>query len=82
MIGLALILGQLVFTGVAAWLAARVTRDVSVAGVSFDNALPLNGWVLFSGVILIVLAEVFRLGAQMKGDLETASTSRFSVENG
>lgn len=71
-IGLALILGQLAYAAFAAWLAARVTRGISVAGVVFENTPAIDAWVLFSGAILIMLAEVFRLGAQMKGDLETA----------
>jgi hypothetical protein len=52
---------------------------ISVAGVAFENKPALNGWVLFSGVILIVLAEVFRLGAEMKGDLETARRIQFDL---
>ena len=79
LIGLALILGQLAGAGFAAWLAARVTRDISVAGVTFDNVPSSNAWVLFSGVILIMLAEVFRLGAEMKGDLETARKIQFDL---
>jgi hypothetical protein len=82
MIGLALIVGQLASAGFAAWLAARVTREISVAGVAFDNVPSLNVWVLFSGVILIMLAEVFRLGAEMKGDLETARRIQFDLVPG
>jgi len=82
MLGLALLLSQLASAVFAAWLAARVTREISVAGVRFDNLPSFNGWVLFSGVILIMLAEVFRLGAQMKGDLETARKIQFDLVPG
>ncbi len=78
-VGLVLVLGQLFFAALAAWLAAWVTGGISVAGVAFENKPALNGWVLFSGVILIVLAEVFRLGAEMKGDLETARKIQFDL---
>ena len=56
-----------------------MTRDISVAGLTFDDILSLNAWVLFSGLVLIVLAEVFRLGAEMKGDLETARKIQFDL---
>jgi hypothetical protein len=82
MIGLALILGQLASAAFAAWLAGQVTRDISVAGVLFDNVPSFNGWVLFSGLILVMLAEVFRLGAEMKGDLETARKIQFDLVPG
>jgi serine phosphatase RsbU (regulator of sigma subunit) len=72
MIGIVLILGQLLSAGSGAWLAARISRGVSVAGVTFRPELALNGWVIFGGLILLMVAEVFRLGAEMKGDLETA----------
>jgi hypothetical protein len=81
-IGLALIAGQVVYLGCAAWLAARVTRGISVAGVTFENTPPVNVMVLFAGVVLIVLAEVFRLGAEMKGDLETARKIQFDLVPG
>jgi hypothetical protein len=81
-VGLVLILGQLVFAALAAWLASRVTRGISVAGVVFENTPAVNGWVLFSGAVLIVLAEVFRLGAEMKGDLETARKIQFDMVPG
>jgi hypothetical protein len=81
-VGIVLILGQLAFGALAAWLTARVTRQVAIAGVSFDERVSFNGWVVFSGVILILLAEVFRLGAEMKGDLETARKIQFDLVPG
>jgi hypothetical protein len=72
MIGIVLILGELTSAGVGAWLAARVAREVSVPGITLRTDLAVNTWVIFAGVILFMLAEVFRLGAEMKGDLETA----------
>ena len=72
MIGIVIVLGQLASTGLAALYAERVTREISVAGLTLNADLSINSWVIFSGLILLMLAEVFRLGADMKGDLETA----------
>jgi sigma-B regulation protein RsbU (phosphoserine phosphatase) len=72
MIGIVLVLGQLASTGLGAWYAERVTREISVAGLTLKADLSINTWIIFSGLILLMLAEVFRLGADMKGDLETA----------
>jgi sigma-B regulation protein RsbU (phosphoserine phosphatase) len=63
-------------------LAVCVTRDISLAGVSSVDAPPLDVPLLFAGLILILLAEVFRLGAQMKGDLETARRIQFDLVPG
>ncbi len=79
MIGLALIAGHLLVVLLGAWAAARLTRDVSLEGIVFEGGPSLNSWVLFSGVVLVLLAEVFRLGAKMKGDLETARRIQFDL---
>jgi hypothetical protein len=71
-IGIVLILGELANTWFGAWYAEQVTREISVAGLTLNADWSINSWVIFSGLILITLAEVFRLGADMKGDLETA----------
>jgi hypothetical protein len=72
MIGAALILGQLVGGLTEAWLGNQMAKGVSVAGVTLRTDPSFNGWPIFAGVILLMLAEVFRLGAEMKGDLEIA----------
>ena len=82
LIGIVLILGELGRSGLAAWLAATIARDVSIAGLTFTaDPLP-NKWVVFAGLVLLMLAEVFRLGAQMKGDLETARQIQFNLVPG
>jgi hypothetical protein len=72
MIGIVLVLGQLARAGPLAWFAGRITREISVKGLTLKGDMSINTWVIFAGVILVMLAEVFRLGAEMKGDLETA----------
>jgi serine phosphatase RsbU (regulator of sigma subunit) len=82
MIGVVLVMGPLVSTGVSAWYAERVTREISVAGLTLNADWSVNTWVIFSGLILLMLAEVFRLGADMKGDLETARKIQFDLVPG
>jgi serine phosphatase RsbU (regulator of sigma subunit) len=82
MIGVVLILGELANTWFGAWYAERVTREISVAGLTLNANWSMNGWVIFSGLILLTLAEVFRLGADMKGDLETARKIQFDLVPG
>ncbi len=72
MIGIVLIVGELVGRGAETALTARIASEASVPGVTLTTDLSFNAWAIFSGVILLMLAEVFRLGAEMKGDLETA----------
>lgn len=72
MIGIVLVLGELASAGLGAWLGASATRGISAAGLTLKADLSINAWVIFSGLILLMLAEVFRLGAEMKGDIETA----------
>jgi serine phosphatase RsbU (regulator of sigma subunit) len=72
MIGILLVLGELASKGLGAWYAERIAREISVAGLTLNADFSINSWVIFSGLILLMLAEVFRLGADMKGDLETA----------
>jgi serine phosphatase RsbU (regulator of sigma subunit) len=82
MIGIVLVIGPLASTGLDAWYAERVTREISVAGLTLSADLCINTWVIFSGLILFMLAEVFRLGADMKGDLETARKIQFDLVPG
>jgi serine phosphatase RsbU (regulator of sigma subunit) len=82
MIGMALVLGELARAGPGAWYAARLTREISVTGLTFKGDMFINTWVIFSGLILLMLAEVFRLGSEMKGDLEAARKIQFSLVPG
>ncbi len=81
-IGIALVLGQLLSASFGGWLALREMRGISIAGLTLEPDWSVNLWVVFSGLVLIVLSEVFRLGAQMKGDLETARKIQFDLVPG
>jgi len=82
MIGMVLVLGELARAGPGAWYSARLTREISVTGLTFKGDVSVNTWVIFSGLILLMLAEVFRLGSEMKGDLEAARKIQFSLVPG
>ncbi len=72
MIGIVLVVGALADAGLGGWYAEQVTKGISLTGVTFEGDWSINTWGIFSGLILLMLAEVFRLGADMKGDIETA----------
>jgi serine phosphatase RsbU (regulator of sigma subunit) len=72
MIGIVLVVGALVDAGLGGWYAEQVTKGISLTGVTLEADWSVNTWGIFSGLILLMLAEVFRLGADMKGDIETA----------
>lgn len=72
LIGAVLVLGELGRAALAAWFSAQFTKEISVTGVNFEPNLTVNLWVIFAGLILLIIAEIFRLGAEMKGDVETA----------
>jgi serine phosphatase RsbU (regulator of sigma subunit) len=82
MIGIVLVLGVLANAGLGGWHAEGVIRDFSIAGLTLEADRSVNTWVIFSGLILLMLAEVFRLGADMKGDLETARKIQFDLVPG
>lgn len=82
LIGIVLVMGPLASTGLNAWYAGRVAREISVAGLTLNADWSVNTWVILSGLILLMLAEVFRLGAEMKGDLETARKIQFDLVRG
>jgi len=82
MIGMALVLGELARAGPGAWYAGRLTKEISFTGLTFKGDLSINTWVIFSGLILLMLAEVFKEGAEMKGDLEAARKIQVSLVPG
>ncbi len=82
MIGIVLVAGQFASRALGALYAARIIREISVAGLTLTPDFSLNAWVILSGLILLMLAEVFRLGGAMKGELETARKIQFDLVPG
>ena len=78
-VGLAIIAGELVFAAAAYWSTELVVRKFTASGVTlyadFDVRMP----VILAGLVLLIVAQVFREGAQMKADLEAAREIQFSL---
>ena len=78
-IGLLIIGLNILTAAMMAWWAFDVTRHLHTTGLHFRTTFDVSGLTIFTGVILILLAEVFRIGADMKGDLEAARTIQFQL---
>ena len=78
-VGLLIIALAVVGPAFAAWWAYRVTSQLHATGLRFQTSLDVSGLTILTGLILIVVAEVFRIGAEMKGDLEAARTIQFQL---
>ena len=78
-IGLAIIVGELVFATVVYWITDLVVGRFTGTGVELYSEFDVRVPVLLSGLVLLVIAEVFREGAQMKADLEAAREIQFSL---
>ncbi len=78
-IGLALICGALIQGGMASWTAHRLVGHLTTAGISIRPGYDLDPMASFAGVLMIIIAEVFRQGALMKRDIETAREIQFEL---
>jgi hypothetical protein len=78
-IGLLTIALEILSGAIAAWWEFEVTRHLHVTGLRLQTSFDLSSQNILTGVILIVLAEVFRIGADMKGDLEAARAIQFQL---
>ena len=78
-IGLALIFGNLAWAGFMSWTAYSVSHHLTTAGISIRSGYDSSNVALLSGVLLIIIAEIFREGALMKRDMETAREIQFEL---
>ncbi len=78
-LGLALIVGELLRAAMVAWSSHRLNQEFVARGVEFQARFEPSTTLIFSGFVLLVLAEVFREAASMKQDLETAREIQFSL---
>ncbi|RPI22863.1 MAG: DUF2975 domain-containing protein [Acidobacteria bacterium] len=78
-IGILTIAVEIVSAAMTMWWAYQVTGPMRTTGLHFRTTFDLGGWGIFAGAILIVLSEVFRIGAEMKGDLEAARAIQFQL---
>lgn len=78
-IGIAVILAELAWSGMAFWTARQLAAEFTATGIvlqpTFDARMP----VLLAGLVVLIVAEVFRIGAVMKSDLDTAHDIQISL---
>jgi hypothetical protein len=67
-IGYAIILGNLASFGVGYLTSTQMMRHFVAEGLSFDVRPELNFVALGSGLVILVLAEVFRIGTRLEED--------------
>lgn len=78
-IGFAVLGGEIVWATFVYWSTRLVVADFTASGVTLDAQFAPRMPVLLAGLVVLVVAEVFREGAQMKSDLETAREIQFSL---
>lgn len=62
---------QLLYRGALFWMYfAFVLNQFGISGVRLRPLFDPNGAVIFAGLVLLVIAEVFRVGADMKAEQE------------
>ena len=62
-----------------AWSSMHLHRNFIAEGVSFQTGFDPRVTFIFAGLVLLVLAEIFREAASMKRDRETAREIQFSL---
>jgi len=78
-IGLVIIAGELVFATATYWSTRFVVSEFTASGVTLHADFDVRMPIILAGLVLLIIAEVFREGAQMKSDLEAAREIQFSL---
>lgn len=78
-IGLVLIFGDLFKGALTAWTAHRLSDHLTTAGITIRPGFESGYTAALAGVLLIIIAEIFRQGALMKRDIETAREIQFEL---
>ena len=79
MIGLALICFDLIKVITTSWTAHRLLDHLTTAGITIRPGFDSGFVASFAGILLIIIAEVFRQGSVMKRDIETAREIQFEL---
>lgn len=82
LIGVVVIVGELAWAGFVYWSTHLVMNEFTSSGVTLHAMYPARAPVILAGLVLLIVAEIFREGAQMKTDLETAREIQFSLVPG
>ncbi len=78
-IGLAVVVGELALAAIQYFGQRAITRGLSSAELSFHASFAPRPAVILAGLILMIVAEVFREGTKMRADLETARSIQTSL---
>lgn len=65
-IGFAILVGSLFKSAIATMVGYFVMENVVAQGIEFNARLSPDGTVIFLGLVVLVLSEVFRQGAMLK----------------
>jgi serine phosphatase RsbU (regulator of sigma subunit) len=79
LLGLAIMLGEVLRAAATSWSSSKLGHSFTSEGIQFRADFEPSMMVIFTGALLLVLAEVFREAASMKRDLETAREIQFDL---
>jgi len=68
MIGLVLLATYIIDPCIQFGVSSHVVRTYAVTGLAFRTEFPLNVSLIFIGLAVIVLGEIFRMGAELRED--------------
>ena len=78
-IGVVVIVGELAWAAFRYWSMQLVVGEFSSAELTFQSEFIVRTPVIVAGLVLLIVAEVFREGIRMRADLETAREIQFSL---
>ena len=78
-IGFAMIAAELVLATAGYWITELLAREFTTSGIVLRSDFVVRMPVILTGLVVLVVAEVFRLGSVMKSDLDTAGEIQLSL---
>ena len=78
-IGFAVIAAELVLATAVFWMTETLAREFTTSGIILRSDFVVRMPVILIGLVVLVVAEVFRQGAVMKSDLDTAGEIQLSL---
>ncbi len=78
-IGFAVIAAELVLATAGYWIAELLAREFTTSGIVLRSEFAVRMPVILTGLVVLVVAEVFRQGAVMKSDLDAAGEIQLSL---
>jgi len=78
-IGATVVIGELASAVLQFWAMRLVATEVSSQQLTFTTPIDVNLPMIFAGFVILVVAEVFREGSEMRSDLDSAREIQFSL---